>query len=344
MSKSKKQSKKQSKKSNLRTHIKKYEEKFTEKELYNINKNFLVNSKSILKMEKEILYSNGFFTKNEGNNMYVNFDQLSMTSFDFAVKMIYLLAPCLAAVLIQLYKENTEEMSNIIKKNFRRLTVYFDINTDLSGDVMIQMKLLKYILNENIFPRYKVLPIKKIINTLEDLILYRNLLSHQVHKKHDYEKQKKKSKLRKRSDFHKKHKIRNFNVVKSYISKVQYIINELYKHRKSLNFTFNASIFNRYFILLETIKTNIDYLCLMRERRKQMEMLIKDEDELVDIASSTLDFLKKSLHNKSKKKKMDTARNIVNIITTRMESDAVFKKHFDDKITNKKCKAYCKSL
>lgn len=344
MSKSKKQSKRQKKKSNLRTHIKTYEEKFTEKELYNINKNFLVNSKSILKMEKEILYSNGFYTKNEGNNMYINFDQLSMTSFDFAVKMIYLLAPCLAAVLIQLYKENTEEMSKIIKKKFRRLTVYFDFNTDLSGDVMIQMKLLKYILNENIFPRYNILQIKKLIKTLDELILYRNLLSHQVHKIRDYEKQTKKSKQRKRSDFHKKHKIRNFNVVKSYISKVQYIINELYKNRESLKFTFDTSIFNRYYILLETIKTNIDYLCLMRERRKQMEMLIKNEDVLVDIAHSTLDYLSKSLNNKSKKKKLETARNIVNIVTTRMESDTVFKKHFGDKITNKKCKAYCKSL
>ena len=60
-----------------------------------------------------------------------------------------------------------------------------------------------------------------------------------------------------------------------------------------------------------------------------MEILIKDEDELVDIAGSTLEFLSKSLNNKSKKKKLETARNIVNIVTTRMESDAVFKKHFN---------------
>jgi len=50
------------------------------------------------------------------------------------------------------------------------------------------------------------------------------------------------------------------------------------------------------------------------------------------------------LHNKSKKRKLETARNIVNLITTRMESDIVFKKHFGNNITNKKCKAYCKSL
>ena len=60
--------------------------------------------------------------------------------------------------------------------------------------------------------------------------------------------------------------------------------------------------------------------------------------------SLALEFLNKSLNNKSKKKKLETARNIVNIVTTRMESDAVFKKHFGDKISNKNCKAYCKSL
>ena len=81
---------------------------------------------------------------------------------------------------------------------------------------------------------------------MDELILYRNLLSHQVHKIRDYEKQTKKSKQRKRSNFHKKHKIRNFNVVKSYISKVQYIINELYKNRKTLAFNFDILIFNRH--------------------------------------------------------------------------------------------------
>ena len=209
---------------------------------------------------------------------------------------------------------------------------------------MIQIKLLKYLLNENIFPRYKALPVKKIIKYLDEIISYRNQLSHQVYRKRDYEKQIKKSKQRKRSDFHKKHKLRNFNVIKGYVSKIQFIMNELYKNRKVLKFDFDTTIFNKYYILLETVKENLDYLCLMRERRKQMEILIKDEDELVDIATSTLDFLNKSLNNKSKKKKLETARNIVNIVTTRMESDAVFKKHFGDKISNKNCKSYCKSL
>ena len=344
MKQSKKQSKKQKRKSNLKKSSKNYDANFTEKELYNINKNFLVNSNSVFKSEKEVLYSNGFFTKNEGNNMYVDFDHLSRTSIDFAGNMIYLLAPSLATILIQLYKEKPDVMSRIIHKNFKRLIGYFDINSNLTGDAMIQMKLLKYILNENIFPRYKVLPVKKIMKYLDEIMLYRNQLSHQVYRIRDYEKQTKKTKQRKRSNFHQKHKLRNFNVIKGYITKIQFIINEFYKNRDTLKFNFDTSIFNKYYILLDTVKKNLDYLCLMRERRKKMEILIKDEDELVDIANSTLDFLNKSLNNKSKKKKLETARNIVNIITTRMESDAVFKKYFGDKISNKSCKSYCDSL
>jgi hypothetical protein len=316
--------------------------KFTKSEINNINKNYLINSNNIFKSNKEILFANGFFTKNENNNMYINFDPLMMNSFEFAIKMIYLLAPCLSSILIQLYNEKKELMNKIIMKNFKRLTIYFDINTDLSGDVMLQMKLFKYILNENIFPRFKKLSIKKIITYLEELILYRNLLSHQVHKKKDYQEHSKKKTKRKRSNFHQKHKIRNFNIIKQYINKIQFIIKELYNNKSTLKFNFDTSIFNRYYVLLKTIKHNLDYICLIRERRKQLELLIKDDNQLVDIADSTLKYLLKSLNNKTKKIK--TARNIVNLITTRIEDDIIFKNYFDYKISNKKCKEHCKNI
>ena len=317
-------------------------DKFTKSEINNINKNYLINSNNLFKTNKEILLANGYFTKNENNNMYVNFDPLTMYSFEFSVKMIYLLAPCLSSVLIQLYNEKKELMDKIIMKNFKRLTIYFDINTDLSGDVMLQMKLFKYILNENIFPRFKKISIKKVITYLEDLILYRNLLSHQVHKKKDYQEYSKKKTKRKRSNFLQKHKIRNFNVIKQYIKKIQFIIKELYDNKTLLKFNFDTLIFNRYYVLLETIKSNLDYICLIRERRKHLELLIKDENQLVEIADSTLKYLSKSLNNKTKKLK--TARNIVNLITTRMEDDIIFKDYFGSKISNKKCREHCKNV
>lgn len=319
-----------------------HKETFKDKEKLNIHNNYLVGNENILETKEELLYANGFFTKNDANNMYVNFDPLSMTSIELAIKMIYLLAPCLSAVITQLYNRNEAEMEIIIKRNFRRFREYFDIKNDISGDVMFQMKLMKYILNENIDSKMSVLPKKKIIILLDGLITYRNLLSHQVHKKKDYEVQKKKSKKRSRSDFHKKHKIRNYNVVKKYISNVQYIINVFYKNKKKLKFDFDIGLLNRNYILLRTIKKNLDYLCMMRERRKKLEILVKDEEMVENMAQSTLDYLQKKL--KDKKTKKQCARNVVNLITTRMVSDTVFKKHFGNKIDNKSCKKYCREL
>lgn len=75
----------------------------------------------------------------------------------------------------------------------------------------------------------------------------------------------KNQKKRSRSNFHKKHKIRNYNVVKKYISNVQYIINVFYKNKKKIEFDFDIGLLNRNYILLQTIKKNLDYLCMMRE-------------------------------------------------------------------------------
>lgn len=124
-----------------------------------------------------------------------------MTSIELAIEMIYLLVPCLSAVIIQIYQRNEEIMDSIIKKRFNN---FFDIKNDISGDVMFQMKLMKYILNENIDSNMSVLPKKKIITLLDGLITYRNLLSHQVYKKKDYEVQKKKSKKKKQKQLSQK--------------------------------------------------------------------------------------------------------------------------------------------
>ena len=75
-----------------------------------------------------------------------------------------------------------------------------------------------------------------------------------------------------------------------------------------------------------------------------MEILINNEQKVLDIAEETLDYLNKKLNNKNKKIKQSTARNIVNIITPRIESDYILKKHFNNKITNKITKKICKNV
>ena len=80
----------------------------------------------------------------------------------------------------------------------------------------------------------------------------------------------------------------------------------------------------------------------MRERRKKLELLIKDEETLEKIAHSTIDYLSNAL--KSKKSKKAASRNIVNLITTRMVSDKVLNLYFKDELNNKKTKKYCREL
>ena len=140
-----------------------YIETFKDKEIININNNYLINNDSIIGTKEEILYANGYFTKNDADNMYVNFDPLSMTSVELANKMIYLLAPCLSATIIQIYKRNEERLKKIIEKYFKRFMGFFDLKKDISGDVMFQMKLIKFILNDKIDSKLKLLSYKTTI-------------------------------------------------------------------------------------------------------------------------------------------------------------------------------------
>lgn len=53
-----------------------FKKKEKEKEKLNINKNYLIKNDNIQESKEGILYNNGYFTKNDPNNLYVNFDPL----------------------------------------------------------------------------------------------------------------------------------------------------------------------------------------------------------------------------------------------------------------------------
>jgi hypothetical protein len=344
--KTKKSIKKITKKSAKQTNKKKasinyYYEFFTDNELKKIENNFLVNPKNINKQDKnDFFYNSGFHNKNVVNNYYIVYNEMEISTIDIANKVLTLFSACLSSIIGSLYHKNTD-IEIIIKKNFKRFKGYIDLNKEeSSGDIIFQMKLLKYILNENIESSFSILSKKKIINYLVELIEYRNQLAHQVYKQKDYLYQVIKTK--KRSNFYKQHKLRNYNYIKDFIKKIQFIIKQFYDYRKVINLGINIRILKRNYNVLNTFKNILDNLCLIRERRKQMEESIKNEEQLYELAQSTLDYLNKLMKNQKTKKII--SRNIVNLITSKIKDDKILNKQFNNKISNKNIKKYCKSL
>ena len=106
---------------------------------------------------------------------------------------------------------------------------------------------------------------------------------------------------------------------------------------------FDNNILKRNYRAIENFKKNIDILCMIRERRKIMEITLEKDEEVHKLAQSTLDFLNKQLNSKNKKVKKYTAKNIVNLILSRMVKDDVFVKHYNQQLSNKTIKQNCKN-
>ena len=343
-SKSKTRSKTRNKTRNkTRSIISKYKEKINQNEKNIILNNLLVNPKNINKTQNEIMFHSGIILRNVGDILYFKYDPLSVTSVDLCNKMLYLFSPCLTTVLNKtLY--NNKSVERIIKKRFNRFMTFIDLKNDLGGDVTFQMKLLRYLLNENVLDNFKNIKNKnKIIIYLDELIELRNNIAHLTYKKEDY-KIKQLYKSKKRSNYYKLNKLRNFNYIKDHLTKIIYIIESLYEIRNDIGKKINVRIFKRNYISLLNIKVLLDDLCLIIERRKRMTKKINTHDKNKEIAQETLNFLQNKLNSTNKKTSETAARNINNLVSVRIRNDSILKKHLGKSLSNKECKKYCSDI
>ena len=174
--------------SNFKSKLKlsNYDEGFTDIELKKIENNYLIPVYKKQKRTRGILMHSGFATKNVAGKFYFVYDPLLINSIDLCYKVFYLFSPCLSSLLKNIYNKNIV-IDEIIKKKFGRFLTYFDLEKDLGGDVVFQIKLFKYLLNENIVDNFKNLKNKKkILMYLNELVELRNHISHLSHKKEDY--------------------------------------------------------------------------------------------------------------------------------------------------------------
>ena len=139
-------------------------------------------------------------------------------------------------------------------------------------------------------------------------------------------------------------KFRNFNYIKTYIDKMLFILREFYSISPKISKHIKLRIIKRNYNALQKMKKILDTLCLIKERRSRMYIKINNQKQAHDLAQSTLDYLNKKLSSKNKKKSQLTARNIINLITTRLTDDQVLVKELGDTLSNKKCLNYCKKL
>ena len=208
---------------------------------------------------------------------------------------------------------------------------------------MFQLKLFRYLINENVLPNFKNINKKKIILYLDDLIELRNSIFHQVYKKDDY-KIKQYSKKQNKSQYYQKNKLRNYNFIKKNVDKSIYILKEIFKIRADISHNLNINILKRNYGGLLNIKKNLDDLCIIKERRKRLVKELKTKKQTINLAKKTLDYLNKKLNSKNKATSEMTGRNIVNLITSRLTNDDLFIKEFGNKISNKTCKSYCNDI
>lgn len=314
-----------------------YKEIFTEKEIKLIQKNLLVNEKNINYSENEIFLQSGLILKTIYGTLYTQNDPLLMNSIYISFKIFTLLSPCIHSIVSNIINNNNT-LKKLIDKKFKRF-ININVNqndTNFISDIIFQLKILKMIFNENFDNNFKYLNNKKNIKIINELIEFRNLLSHQAYKKQDHAHQ-----YSKRSILLKNNKLRNYNYIINIIHKIQFLLNDFYINKDKIKL--NSNIFKRCHLALNNIIETLKILCLIRERRKRLQSLIKNEKQLHDIALETITFLHKKLNSKNKQIRNKASRNIVNLILPRFDSDIILKK-IDKSLSNKSCKKYCKLL
>ena len=317
--------------------IKEFQEILSYEDKYLLKNNLLINPNNINLINKEIIFNSGLFLKNRSENLYSLFDPLALNTICLSSRLFSLLTNCISNVILRIIKKNIE-LEKLINKKFKRL-----INVDkldmFSTDIILQLKILKMILNENVEPHFKKLNKTKFISIISELIEFRNLISHFVYKKEDYQQNKKN--LGKRSVLYQKNKLRNYNYIIDLIKKSQYILNSFYKNKDVIKL--NSSLFKRNYISMSNLIVNLNIMCMIRERRKRLERLIKNKKTLNNIAKKTVSFLSKKLDSNNETIRDMASRNIVNIILPRIESDEILKE-FNLNLSNKSIRNHCKNL
>lgn len=330
--KSKKNTTKKNKKSIIN-----YKEDLTNEELKIIKHNLLINDKNINYSENEIFLQSGIILKTIYGTLYTQYDPLIMNSIYISFKIFTLLSPCINSIVSNIIKNN-KTLQKLIEKKFKRF-ININVNQNdknFTSDIIFQLKILKMIFNEKFDKNFKYLNNKKHIKIINELIEFRNLLSHQAYKKQDHAQKKSK-----RSVLLQNNKLRNYNYIINIIHNIQFLLNDFYINKDKIKL--NSKIFKRCYMALNNIIETLKILCLIRERRKRLQSLIKNETQLYDIAKKTMSYLNKKLNSKSKKIKNEASRNIVNLILPRLDSDIILKQ-IDKSLSNKSCKKYCKNI
>ena len=317
--------------------IKDFKEILSEEDKYLLKNNLLINQDNINLINKEIIFNSGLFLKNRSENLYSLFDPLALNTICLSSRLFSLLTNCISNVILKIIKKNSE-LEKLINKKFKRL-----INVDkldmFSSDIILQLKILKMILNENVEPHFKKLNKTKFLTIINELIEFRNLISHFTYKKEDY--QQNKRSLGKRSVLYQKNKLRNYNYIIDLIKKSQFILNSFYKNKDVIKL--NSSLFKRNYISMSNLIINLNIMCMIRERRKRLEKLIKDKKTLNNIAKETISFLSNKLDSNNEKIRDMASRNIVNIVLPRIENDEILKQ-FNLNLSNKSIKTHCKNI
>jgi hypothetical protein len=319
---------------------------FTKEDIeHNINKKFLGNKYNFEQKDKEVFLQNGIIHKSSSGIIYTRHNALITNTIDLSRPAYLLLSNSISNIVSNI---KNEKLDNLINKKLKRFVNYKDEDNELyNPDSNFQLKILKIIINENMIPNFKYLNKKKNIALINELIEFRNLLSHNVYKTYDLKKEKKtksiKTKINKktRSMFYQKNKLRQFNYLIKIIKKMQTLLNNIYTNRQYIKL--DDDLFKKNYRSLSRIIPRIQQLCLVRERSKRLDSTIKSEKQLNDIAKETLVFLNKKLNSKSKKIRNETSRGILNIILPRITYDTVLKK-INPSLSNKACTTHCKKI
>ena len=337
-SKSKSNTKTKTNKSKIKNKsIQEFNESLDKQELLSIKNNLLINTKNINISQKEILLNSGLFVKNRSGNLYSIFDPLSINTVCLSSRIFSILTNCLSDIILRVIKKYPD-FEKLINKKFKRL-LNVDKLSIYSSDITLQLKILKMIFNEKIDPNFNKLNKRKILNIIDELNEFRNLISHFAYKKDDYNLKKKS--INKRSVLYQKNKLRNYNYIINLIKKSQYMLNIFYKNKDTIKL--NSNLYKRNYVSLSNLIIILNVMCLIRERRKRLEYLVKDKKQLHNLAQQTLSLLTKKLNSNNDDIKDMTSRNIVNLILPRIGSDEILKS-FSLNLSNKLVKSHCKNL
>jgi len=345
---------KSKKKSDHKKYIKNIKYQLTPEQKQEVNNNKIISPSNIGQIAKqEVLFNSGIFVVNEKNVLYSLRTPTIIGRSGLYDLTFGIFSTVLSNILIILNKKYKDIIYKIGKAKFSRYLNYLDFNTDVIVDITLLMKILKYIINENLIKEFESLSNKqKIINIFEELIELRNLLAHSIFKQEEYKTQptlnkyykktKKKLNTKQKKNEELYNKIRKNLEYKRYLNYLHYTIDNIIYiilEFKDLNLNIDKRLFNNKLVGLKTIKKVSTNICIEKHRHKQLAKRITTDKQLFSLAQETIDFLQQNLNNK--KTKRATSRNIVNMVTTLLNNDSIITKYITREKTKKNLKNKC---